>query len=209
MLVVASLKVNKKKRMYHKCGCIYASRIKTKNRIEMDSAQAGKRRRCKCKYCSGLQGDLRILKSEIDTWSGKKHMQFIYREKTNTLYIQTEIGFWKVFMAEESGKYLLYHKNSYTNDMDTEVAINGDFHRQGDVKETESLVKIVHYIIAHDRAKVTIMNDYRNLPRSTKKQKRYYEIAKRKDRRNAARRVDDIFAALEKSQADLKKYSFC
>ena len=80
------------------------------------------------------------------------------------------------------------------------MAIIGVFHRQMDVKAVESMEKIVDYIVAHDRAKVTIMNDYRKLPRSTKKQKRYYEAAKRKDSRNAARRIDDIFAALEQSQ---------
>lgn len=93
--------------------------------------------------------------------------------------------------------------------MGIDMAINGEFHRQIDVKATESLEKIVDYIAAHDRARVTIMNDYRKLPRSTKKQKRYYEAAKHKDKRKAARRVDDIFAALEQSQIELKKYSFC
>lgn len=93
--------------------------------------------------------------------------------------------------------------------MDIDIAINGEFHRQIDVKATESMEKIVDYIAAHDRAKATIMNDYRKLPRSTKKQKRYYEAAKRKDKRNAVRRVDDIFAVLEQSQIELKRYSFC
>lgn len=93
--------------------------------------------------------------------------------------------------------------------MDIDIAINGEFHRQMDVKPTESMEKIVDYIVAHERAKVTIMNDYRKLPRSTKKQKRYYKAAKRKDRQNAARRVENIFTTLEQPQIELKKYSFC
>lgn len=59
--------------------------------------------------------------------------------------------------------------------------------------------KIVDYIAVHERAKVTIMNDYRKLPRSMKKQKQYYEVAKRKDKRKVVRRDDDIFVALEQS----------
>ena len=77
------------------------------------------------------------------------------------------------------------------------------------VKATESMEKIVEYIIAHDRAKITIMDDYRKLPKSTKKQKKYYKAAERKDRRNAMRRLDSIFASLEQSQAEIKQYSFC
>ena len=93
--------------------------------------------------------------------------------------------------------------------MDFEEAIHGDFHRQSDVKATESMEKIVDYIIAHDRAKVIIMDDYRKLPKSTKRQKQYYKMAERKNRRNAARRLDAIFASLEQSQVGIREYSFC
>lgn len=39
------------------------------------------------------------------------------------------------------------------------------------MKQTDSLVKLVEYIDAHDKAKVVIQDDYHNLPRRTKKQK--------------------------------------
>ena len=209
MLVVASNKVNKKQRIYHRCSCIYAKRIKWDNLMEMSDKKAKKRQYHECSYCAGLQGDVNIHKNIFKTWERKKNMKFIYHKKSDTLYIQTTIGFWKVFMKEENGKYLLYHRNVYSNGMDFTEAIHGEFHRQLDVKVTESLDDIVEYIVAHDNAKIIIMNDYRKLPRNSKKQKQYYETAQRKDRRRAARRLDAIFASLEKTQEGLKKYSFC
>ena len=53
------------------------------------------------------------------------------------------------------------------------------FHCQRDVLETDSVLSLVNYVIKHDKAKKIMQEDYRNLPRRTKKQKRYYEQAKR------------------------------
>lgn len=209
MLVVASRKIDKKHRIYHRCGCIYARRIKPDNRKEMSSEVAERKHYHACKYCAGLRGDVNVHKTAFDTWTKKKHVNFNYQKESDTLYIWTEIGFWKVFEKEELGEYLLYHRNTYSAGVDFEEAIHGEFHRQADVKATESMGKIVEYIVAHDRAKVTIMDDYRKLPRSTKRQKRYYKAAERREKRDAIRRVDLLFASIEQSNAGIKQYSFC
>lgn len=209
MLVVASRKSDKNHRIYHRCGCVYAWRIKADNRKEMSIEKAERKHYQPCMYCSGFRGDVKVHKKAFETWSRKKNMKFIYHDDTDTLYIQTEIGFWKLFMKEELGEYLLYHRNTYSVGMDFNEARCGDFHRQSDVKPTESMEKIVDYIIAHDRAKITIMDDYRKLPRSTKRQKQYYKAAERRERKNAMRRLDSIFSSLEQSQAGIKRYSFC
>lgn len=80
MLVVASRKIDKKQRIYHRCSCIYARRIKTANRMEMSTEQAAKRHYRECKYCSGLQGDVRVHNNAFITWSRKKDMKFTYRK---------------------------------------------------------------------------------------------------------------------------------
>jgi len=209
MLVVASRKIDKKHRIYHRCGCMYARRIKTDNRKEMSSEVVERKHYHTCKYCSGLQGDVNVHKEAFDTWMRKKHVNFKYHKASDTLYIWSEIGFWKVFVQKESKKYLLHHRNTYTAGMDFEEAIRGDFHRQFDVKATESMEKLVEYIVAHDRAKVIIMDDYRKLPKNTKKQKKYYKAAERREQRNSIQRLDSIFIALEQSQAGIKQYSFC
>ena len=208
MLVVASSKCDKKNKIYHRCGCIYARRIKPDNRKEMSVEVAERKHYHACKYCAGLRGDVKVHKGAFATWSRKRNMQFNYHKPSDTLYIQTEVGFWKVFQKKELGEYLLYHRNTYSAGMNFNEAIHGEFHRQSDVKATGSMEKLVEYIIAHDQAKITIMDDYRKLPKSTKKQKKYYKAAERKDRQNAMRRLDLLFASLEKSERGIRQYSF-
>lgn len=67
----------------------------------------------------------------------------------------------------------------------------------------------MNYIVAHDRAKLTIADDYRKLPKRTNRQKKYYQLAERKDARKKMRRLDSIFAAIEKAQPEIKQYAFC
>ena len=93
--------------------------------------------------------------------------------------------------------------------MDIKEAIQGEFHRQSDVAGTKSLDSLVEYIIAHDRAKVTIMEDYKKLPQRTKKERHYYKVAEKRNRKNAIRRVDNLFAMLERADAGMKQYSIC
>lgn len=208
MLVMYSSEVDKKKRVFHRCGCMYAKRIRPENRVVKSSTQISKRKYRQCKYCAGLQGDVNIHKKAFATWSEKNNMSFIYCKRTNTLYVQTEIGFWKVFLKEDIGKYLLYHRNRFSSGMGIKEAVRGEFHRQNDMKATESLEKLVEYIVAHDRAKIIIMDDYRKLPRHSQKQKKYYKAAERKDRAKQMRRLDMLFAMIEGTGKEEKQCMF-
>ena len=64
MLVVISSEAPKKRKIYHKMGCIYAERIKFQNRLEIKVEQAEKEGYCECKYCAGLRGDVRTHKAQ-------------------------------------------------------------------------------------------------------------------------------------------------
>lgn len=208
MLVVASSEIKEKKRIYHRCGCVYAERIKPDNVLSLDIDMARKRRYKECKYCSGIDGDVKIHRDIFKEWNKKKNMNFKYISEIKTLYMNTDIGFWKTYYNVGKGGYVLYHRNTYTNGMDFTYATNGEFHRQTDFKPTESMEKMVDYICAHDKAKVTIMDDYRKLPKNTKKQRKYYNSAKNKAKKKDIRRVYNLFDMLEK-QEELKKVSFC
>lgn len=99
------------------------------------------------------------------------------------------------------------YRNTFDANTDYQDLIRGEFHRQKDVKQTDSLVKLVEYIDAHDKAKVVIQDDYHNLPRRTKKQKKYYKQAERKVKREAVKRMDTLFAMLERQNPSLKNVS--
>ena len=86
MLVVISSEAPKKRKIYHKMGCIYAERIKFQNRLEIKVEQAEKEGYCECKYCAGLRGDVRTHKAQILSWTHKKEMEFKFDDHTETLY---------------------------------------------------------------------------------------------------------------------------
>lgn len=189
---------SKKRIVYHRHGCFYAKRIKYQNKLTITLNQALRGRNyCTCKYCSGLAGDLRMHKAQIEKWSCNLHLQFSYDSYKNRLYIRTENGFWKIIPTEDGWKYRLFHLNHFSSEASIDSMKKGLFHRQGDVAETSSLDQLVNYIHLHDDAKKIIAEDYHKLPRSTQKQKKYYKQAERRAHRNSWRRMDSIFDQIE------------
>lgn len=77
----------------------------------------------------------------------------------------------------------------------------GQFHRQKDCAPATSLNKIIFYIAKHDKAKQIIKDDYKKLPKSTKRERKYYNHAKQKMKKRESRdkmyRLDQIYKELE------------
>ena len=66
----------------------------------------------------------------------------------------------------------------------------------------------INYIYEHDRYKKISINDYRQLPRDTKKQKAHFRSAMKREKRCSARRLDSLFAEIERKEG-IKALSFC
>lgn len=210
MQVIASRNHKKGQIIYHRSRCMYEKRIHPDNKWSMDLEKAQKSRDfCACKYCEGLQGEIKVHKKEIERWEKNENVVISFHGGTNAIYVKTNIGFWKFFIKDDSGKYYLYHLNKYDASMTEESLIHGEFHRQRDVKPTSSFFKLMNYIIEHDKAKIVIMDDYRKLPNKTKKQKKYYRQAESRVRRKAIRKIDKLFAKLEANNPEFKALSFC
>ena len=173
---------------------VTGSLISPKSNIHMMSLEeAEKRKYCACKYCMGIAGKLEWIRKKEE----KGKIKFHYERYTDTLYIQTEVGFWKIYQKKETGKYLLFHRNTYKPEMTLKSAINGNYHRQHDIKATDSIISIVEYIIAHDRAKQIIADDYRKLPQDTRKQKHYFRKVEKREKLKKAQRLDRLFGMIE------------
>ena len=82
------------------------------------------------------------------------------------------------------------------------------YHRQGDMAEASTIMKYLKYIRAHDDFKQMMPRDYHKMPRSTKRQKAYYEAAKQREARKSARRVDNLFGMIERKEG-IRELSFC
>lgn len=185
---------------YHRANCLFEKKILPKNRLKLTLDEAQEYGCHPCPFCSGLKGDVFVHAGSFDYFSKSKGLNVFYDKANNLLYLWTNVGFWKI-IETHSGKYILWHRNYYSPEMSLEMGARGLFHRQGDVPATYSLDKIVNYIIAHDRAKEIITEDYRKLPRQTKKQKKYYAKAQKRQTKKDMQRIDFLFEQIEKERA--------
>ena len=206
MNVIISNATNNKT-IYHRAECFYEKRIKYGNRLMISKAFAESKGMCACQYCCGFKGEIRTRTAEMKSWEETYDLSIMY--KYNSLYVLTDMGCWRIFYKQDIGKYILYHKNYYDKSLEKNDAIMGKYHRQRDVKETESLERLMSYISKHDKAKAVIMDDYKKLPQTTKAQKKYYRQAKNRAHRSAVRRVDYLFSLLESNDPGLKQMAFC
>lgn len=208
MKVVVSMQAGNHRKVYHQFGCKYANRIKPQNAMHITLKRAQVHGYRKCKYCSRVGGDIGIT-SHIAAWERTYHVNIDYMKQSHTLYIRTDMGCWKIFFYRKEEQYVLYHRNTYDPEMTLEEAIQGDYHRQTDVKQSERIEGFIHYISAHDKAKKIMLDDYRKLPRNTRKQRKYYNQAekkmKRKNSRESRLRMERLFADIESKQPALKK----
>lgn len=201
MEYVLSLATNKKHAVYHTEACPYAKRIKFKNKMMVSHFNINASGYKPCACCNN---DNRYLKLWLQFFEGKGYHDLEIKQYSNRVaYIKTKVGFWKIFLADNR-EYILYHRNVLEKDKSFEELIHGSFHRQQDVKGTHSLEKILNYVKEHDKAKVIMDEDWRKLPTRTKKQKKYYKAAERRDKKRQVRNVFSLFAQLEASNPDLK-----
>lgn len=212
MNVIVSMISVEGKKVYHRPDCVYVKRMKPQNRMSLSRKQAVEQGcRC-CRCCGGLRGEMRET-AQILTWQRDYRVSLDYVKKTDTLYVRTRIGCWKIFCQRDGALYLLFHRNTYSNSMPLEQAIQGDYHRQGDVKPAESLLKLIRYIADHDKAILIIRDDYRKLPQSTKRQKKYYRQAERRvkrlEQRQSRQRMEDLFREIEEKDPEMRRLAFC
>lgn len=133
MNVIVSMISVEGKKVYHRPDCVYVKRMKPQNRMSLSRKQAVEQGcRC-CRYCGGLRGEMRET-AQILAWQRDYRVSLDYVKKTDTLYVRTRIGCWKIFCQRDGALYLLFHRNTYSNSMPLEQAIQGDYHRQGDAK---------------------------------------------------------------------------
>ncbi len=202
MEYVLSLATNKKHAVYHTEACPYSKRIKFKNRMMVSYSKLIDSEYQPCACCTN---DNRYLKLWLKFFEGKGYHDLEIRQFDNRVaYIRTKVGFWKIFLADNR-EYILYHRNVYDKDKSFEELTHGSFHRQQDVKGTHSLEKILNYVKEHDKAKVIMDQDWRMLPTRTKRQKKYYKSAERRDKRRQVKNVFSLFDQLEASNPELKK----
>ena len=203
------LSTGSSRKVYHLSGCPYERRIRPAHREEVNRSDAVHMGYRACRYCSTMRAYHRIQGWYLDSLARKHGAEFRLVKETDTLYMRTDAGFWKIFNHGEM-KYTLYHLNHFDPQRPTERMIHGAFHRQSDLNPSASPNQILRYIIKHDEAKKIIADDYRKLPQKSRREKKYYEIAKRRDRRQKGRRLNMLLDSLSRGETPESKWvSIC
>ena len=69
-----------------------------------------------------------------------------------------------------------------------------------------SWFRLGKYIIKHDEAKKIIADDYRKLPQNTRKEKKYYEIARKRDHRQKRRQLYNLLDCISRGETPANKW---
>lgn len=170
------------KKVYHDDFCPYIA--KKENLIVLGESVAEERGYRPCKFCFSSKGIVFKCRHIIG-------VQSIYDPVDDAVCFRTKVGFWKVIWRDNIGKWHLFHLNSgkFDPNAKSKNLMRRSFHRQYDLRETESIDKVLRYILEHDKSMFNSEGDYRKLPKNTKKQKRYYNQAKKRAKRKSVRNV--------------------
>ena len=196
-------------KVFHLAGCPYENRIRYVNREDVNLREAVHMGYRPCRYCSTMKGYDHIRKPFMKQMSKLYGTQFTLVRSTDTLYIRTDAGFWKMYTKGDM-QYRLYHLNAFDESLTTEQMMHGRYHPQKDVKMSAAPNSIIQYIIKHDEAKKIIEVDYRNLPQKTRKEKKYYEKARMRDGRRKKRQLYNLLDCISRGETPANKWvSIC
>ena len=199
------LSTTSRSKVFHLPGCPYDNRIRYFNREDVRRDQAVHMGYRPCKYCSTTRAYYRINQSYMKQMTRRYGAQFTMAYDTDTLYIRTDVGFWKIYTKADM-QYRLYHLNRFDPTLTTEQMMHGKYHHQVDVKLSTSPNSIIQYIIKHDEAKKIIAIDYRKLPQNTRKEKKYYEIARKRDNRQKRRQLYNLLDCISRGETLANKW---
>lgn len=180
-----------RKKIFHLSGCPYSRRIRYRNKMIAGMAEAERLGYHACCYCCTMRGFYNINKKRLETQAEKDGFRFTFVSRAGTLYIRTDAGAWKIFMTRDI-HYRLFHLNEFDPSITEKQIMTGKYHVQTDVRPASSPFSLIDYIVRHDRAKKTIEEDYRMLPQRTKREKKYYRKAQKKDALKNKRRVSEL-----------------
>lgn len=147
--------------------------------------------------------------NKIKNFASKYGVQTLF--SGNDLYLVTDLSSWQIHYDEKRNRYLLYHHNLGKKKIQVKQAPELKYHVQSDicgVSGYQSPYVYLKYAYNHDKAKKIEMTDYKNLPHSTNKAKKYYKQAKNRAIKKDIRNVMNIFKQLEKEEGMIQ-YSFC
>lgn len=193
-------------KVYHRPECRYARKIYKRNRVQMDWEEAEWKGYRPCRCCDGADFLYGLELEDIKCFSNQYNLNVDL--KNNKIYVRTDVGCWKIVYKRSDQKFILLHRNYVNGRIGLDEVDNAPYHRQGDMGESGSIMKYLKYIQKHDEFKQKMPDDYHQMPQDTRQQKVYYRSARKRAQRHSARRLDNLFAMIEREEG-IKELSFC
>lgn len=187
------------KKIFHNYKCYYVKNIKKKNKIQMSIDSALDRGYCPCKVCQGISGWI-MWHPELKDQNDSDYLKISLSKDKKTMFIRTEMGFWKIYLNKKTFLFELWHLNQFKKNKPDSYLTGQKFHRQTDATPSQNLDSLLDYVEKHDKAKKIIQNDYKKLPNKTKREKYYYRCAKNREAERRGRRVDKLFKKLDRDR---------
>lgn len=186
--------VGKCSETFHEWWCPYKARIKIFTML--DEQDARNKGYCECKFCRSTKG----LAYRYRKWP-LIGLDSFYDPIDDALCFKTKAGFWKLIWYENELAWHLFHLNHgcFWENRPVKHMMRRTFHRQTDMQPTSSVAKIANYIIKHDENYTRTDGDYHKMPRTSKKQKKYYQQAKKRARKKSVRNVYKILDELNQN----------
>ena len=199
-MIVGALKT--KNRVFHYPNCTYALKINPENLISFsckDDARACGYRHCK--YCSRIIKYYNQNKEEIDRFISSNHLKMYIED--DSMYIDNNFACWKITVDSYGNGLVLFHGNTerYEDLKIKDGHIIHHYHLQK-YKGNRNIMSMLQYIIDHDKWKAEHINNYKSLPKKTKRQKREYKKAARMAKRT---KITNLYNTLYKIKLEKDK----
>ena len=195
-----------KSMVYHRSQCRYVQRIHTNNTLKLKWEDAEWKGYRPCKCCNSAAFIYEVEWGNTKRFSKEHNLDVdLVGDK---IYVRTDVGCWKIIYRKAEQKFILFHRNYVNGRIALCDADKAPYHRQKDVSYSVNIGSYLLYIQKHDDFKKNMPADIRQMPQDTRLQKKYYQVAKRREEKRSARRLDRLFLLIERKEG-IKQLSFC
>jgi len=178
--------------------------MKPANKLRV-TRESARRHGCRmCKYCDGIHYYIGLAEDTIRNYKEYKGMDFNFLD--GAFYVKTEIGCWKIAYSRAIGKLVLFHMNYMPKDFDFTHPNTLPYHRQTDMREADSIAKVLNYIYEHDRYKMAVNRGEQVVGRSSKRAR---HLAVRSDKKRSRKNLEYLFRVIEREHPEYKTLSCC
>ena len=192
-MVVLSKKSKNKK--YHMKDCRFIKLMAPSNIKEVGEKEAKRKGYCACDFCNNMKFRFESEKSNIDDYVSKNNLA--YRFENNSIYVQSNIAFWRIEYIEKWESFLLYHGNRIPESKEIKLYPKQCYHAQKDAKPSYTIIRYLNYIRKHDDFRSNQIINVENMPKKTKKERAKYNKMKKKERIYNVARVCQILSVMK------------